>query len=334
MRIQKTVLTYFLGLALATGGVLLAGNALAELEKPDGFPDRPVTVIVPFGTGGGSDQFARALAPEMQELMGVPVQVTNRPGGGGRAAIPDFMSAPADGYTILQFSDDVVTLYPSGRMTEHPTRDWTPIGIGNIAFSQIYIRADEERFTDFESFLEYARGQDGGATMANISHEASRERIMLSHFQDEFDVEIRQISYDDPSERYAALVGGHVDSLFEHPGDVSLFLDAGQFRPILTFLRERPDAFSDVPTVTDAGWDYDPSLRIRGMFVRADVPEERVAYLEEVFRRAYESDRFQEFLAQNYLDIVDSYRSRDEAIDLIDDTIDYFTQAYEELGLE
>ena len=322
-------------LAAAAGlGMLGAATpALADaLQKPEGYPQRPITMIVPFGAGGGSDQMGRAIATPMQEAMGVPIQVVNKPGGGGRAAIPDFMSSPADGYTMMQFSDDVITLFASGKVEENPTKDWTPIGLGNIVFSQIYIHADETRFHDWDSFVEYAKNNK--ATMANISHTGSMELISMKAIEKATGISPQQISYDKPSERYAALIGKHVDTLFEQPSDVANFIEAGQIKPILTILRERPAAFKDVKSLNDIGVDWEPILRIRGVFVRADVPEDRKKYLEAVFREAYKSDSFQTFLEKNYMTIIDSYADSAKATTVINNMMDTYRDAYKELGVQ
>jgi len=319
-----------------TAGVIalgFAGAAIAEMPaKPGDFPQRPVTMIVPFGAGGGSDQMGRAIASPMQEVMGVPIQVVNKPGGGGRAAIPDFMSAPADGYTLLQFSDDVPTLYAAGKIKENPTVDWTPIGLGNIVFSQIYINADETRFTDWDSFVAYAKTNQ--VTMANVSHKGSMELVSMAAIEDVVGIKPQQISYDKPTERYAALIGKHVDTLFEQPSDVANFLEAKQMKPILTILRERPGAFPDVKALNDIGVDWEPILRIRGIFVRADVPADRKAYLEAAFHEAYKSDEFQAFLKKKYMTIIDSYADSAKASKTIDNMLDTYRAAYKKLGIQ
>lgn len=322
-------------LAMATGlaALHLSTAAMADApKKPDGFPQRPITMIVPFGAGGGSDQMGRAIATSMQEVMGVPIQVVNKPGGGGRAAIPDFMSAPADGYTMMQFSDDVITLFAAGKIDENPTKDWTPIGLGNIVFSQIYINADETRFHDWDSFLEYAKKNK--VTMGNISHQGSMELISMAAIEKATGISPQQISYDKPTERYAALIGKHVDTLFEQPSDVANFLEAGQIKPILTILRERPEAFKEVKSLSDIGVDWEPILRIRGVFVRANVPEERKKYLDAVFQEAYKSDSFQAFLKKKYMTIIDSYADTAKATKMIDNMLDTYREAYKELGVQ
>lgn len=324
------------GLLAATAGILafqLASVALAEgLKKPGGFPERPITMIVPFGAGGGSDQMARAISGPMQKVMGIPVQVVNKPGGSGRAAIPDFMSAPADGYTLMQFSDDVPTLYAAGKIKENPTKDWTPIGLGNIVFSQIYIHADETRFHDWNSFVAYAKKNK--VTMANVSHKGSMELVSMAAIQTVSGIKPQQISYDKPTERYAALIGKHVDTLFEQPSDVASFLEAKQMKPILTILRKRPKAFPDVMALDDIGLDWEPILRIRGVFVNAKVPEDRKKYLEAAFKQAYDSEKFQKFLNKKFMTIIDSYANSKQASKKIDDMLDTYRKAYKELGIK
>ncbi len=326
----------------ASASLILAGTiawasgthaAAQEMQKPNGFPDRPLTIIVPFGAGGGSDQFARAIADPMSRVVGQPIQIINKPGGGGRAGIPDFMTAPADGYTIMQFSDDVLTLFASGRISENPTSDWTPIGIGNVTFSQIYVRPGSENFTDWESLVAYAKDNPGKVTMANISHTGSMERVTTANLQEAVGVEFRQISYDKPAERYAALVGGHVDSMFEQPGDVTNLLKAGQIEPVLTILEQQPEAFAEVPSLAEAGIGIEPLLRVRGLVVRGDVDDDRVAYLEWAFDQAWNSDEFQDFLDRNYMTIVSSYRNRADSIKLIDTLVETYQASYEKLGL-
>lgn len=314
--------------------MLSAAAQAAQPEKPDGFPDRPITIIVPFGAGGGSDQFARALAEPMSKVLGVPIQVVNKPGGGGRAGIPDFMAAPTDGYTIMQFSDDVLTQYSSGKISENPTVDWVPIGIGNVTFSQIYIKPDNDKFSDWESLVAYAKENPGEVPMANISHRGSMERVTTANLEEAAGIKFKQISYDKPSERYAALVGGHVETLFEQPGDVVNFIKAGQMKPILTILKEKPKAFADTPSLADVGIDIQPLLRVRGMVVQNGIPEERIAYLEWAFKEAWNSESFQKFLERKYMTVISSYRDSEGSVELIRALVETYNEAYEKLGIK
>jgi len=328
---RKSLVAVFCAAGLL-GGIGLSSPA-ASLDKPDGFPERPLTIIVPYGAGGGSDQLTRAMAASLEKVIGVGVQVVNKPGGGGMAAVPDFMTAPADGYTLLESIDDAVTNHVSGKLKENPGEDWTPVAMAQITFSQIYIRPDDDRFSDWESFVAYAKANPGQVKMANLGNRGSMERVTMLKVEQSSGIETNQIAFDKPAERYGALIGGHVDALFEQPGDVRNFLDAGQMKPIITFLKERPSAFANTPAMTDVGADFEPLLRFRGFWLHPDVPEDRRAYLEAAFKEAWASDSFQEFNEKKYMNLIDSYRDTAGSKELIQGAIDTYTAVYKEIGL-
>ena len=318
---------------LAFVGAGLALPALAQMAKPRGFPERPLTIVVPYGPGGGSDQVSRAMAPAMQKFIGQPVQVVNKPGAAGLAAVPDFMAAPADGYTIIQHIDDAITHFAAGKLREDPTEDWVPLGISQITFSQLYIRSDENRFRDWPSLLKHIQANPGKVSVANVSGDGTMERVQMSLVEKALGIKTNQISYDKPSERYASLIGGHVDVMFEQPGDVRQFLEAKQMRPVLTFLKERPAAFRDVPAIGEIAPNVPSLLRFRGFFVKQGIPGDRLKYLEWAFAQAFRTPEYQKFNKDNYMDVIDSFRDRSGAIQLMKETAATYKTAYKELGI-
>ena len=313
--------------ALAT----MTATAAVAQDKPADFPERPLTMIVPYGAGGGSDQLSRAMAAAMEPELGQPIQVVNKPGGGGMAAVPDFMTAPADGYTILESIDDAVTNYVAGKLKEHPGENWEPLCMAQITFSQIYIRPDDDRFSDWESFLAYAKENE--VTLANLGNAGSMERINMKKLEDSLGFATNQIAFDKPAERYAALIGAQVDALFEQPGDVRNFLDAGQMKPILTIYPERPEAFADVVTHNEAGADFEALLRFRGFYIHPDVPEDRKRFLEATCKQGFDSADFQTFNESKYMTLIDSYRDTTGSKELIAGAVDTYTTVYKEIGL-
>jgi tripartite-type tricarboxylate transporter receptor subunit TctC len=329
---RSRILAGLLGASVVLG--LAAHSAAVKAQqKPSDYPQRPITLIVPYGPGGGSDQVSRAMAAPLQRIVGQPIQAVNKPGAAGRAAVPDFMAAPADGYTLLQHIDDAITHFAAGNLRENPAEDWIPLAITQITFSQLYIRPDEKRFTDWPSLLKYIRANPGQVKIANVAGEGTMERVTMALVEKGLGIKVNQISYDNPSERYASLIGGHVDVLFEQPGDVRRFLEAKQMKPVLTFLRERPDAFKDVPSIKDLGVDIPELLRFRGFFARKGVPADRVQYLEWAMAQAYKTPEYQKFNKDQYMDVIESYRNRDGAIKLMRDTLAVYQRAYKDLGL-
>jgi tripartite-type tricarboxylate transporter receptor subunit TctC len=327
----RRVLSLAIGIALVA--VLFFPSILCALEKPKGFPSRPLTIVVPYGAGGGSDQLTRAMASSLEKVIGVPVTVVNKPGGGGVAGLTDFFTARSDGYTLTEHIDDAATLYAAGTIKENPAKDWFPLCIAQITFSQIYVRPRDERFTNWQAFLEYAKKNPGMITVANVAHKGSMERVTMYQLEKALGFKVAQVSFDKPAERYGALVGGHVDALFEQPGDVRAYIESNDMKPILTLLKERPKAFADVPSFKDLGLDLDPLFRFRGFFARKGVPQDRLQYLEWALRKAFESDSFQKFNRKKYMHLINSYRDINGGKKLIEDTIATYKGVYRELGM-
>ena len=316
-------------------GLTLVAPAIAAemMEKPSGFPERPLTMIVPYGPGGGSGQVSRAMIQGVKDAAGIDINPDYKPGGSGMVGLKTYMAAPADGYTVLEHIDDATSAFAIGKSKIHPAKDLIPLVISQITFSQIYIRSKETRFTDWASFVKYAQAQNGKATIANVSGEGSMERINMNRTAQHFGFKIQQISFDKGGPRYASLKGGQVDALFEQPGDVRGFLESGDFKPIVTFLKERPSAFADVPSMTDVGLKFVPLMRFRGFYVHKDAPKDRVKYLQWAFQNGYSADSYLAFNKKKYMDLIPSFRDTKGAKKLIVDTMKIYKKTYKEMGL-
>ena len=324
--------------ALASfAGVALAGECKvseSSMAKPGGFPDRALTMIVPYGPGGGSGQVAAAMAEAVSGLTSVGINRDHKPDGSGTVGMTAYMAAPADGYTVLEHIDDASSAHALDSSKPNPAVDLIPLVISQVTFSQIYIRTNETRYTDWPSFVEWVKAQDGKATIANVSKEGSMERVIMKFITEASDMEIQQISFDKGAPRYGALLGGQVDALFEQPGDVRKFLDADNFKPILTVFNERPGVFSDVPTHREMGMDFEPLLRFRGFYVHKDAPADRVDWLKWAFQRGYCEDSYQAYNESKFMTVIDSYRDTNGAIDMINGAIAQYRDVYKEMGLD
>ena len=337
-KVKKPISGLITAAALASfAGVALAGECKvseSSMAKPGGFPDRALTMIVPYGPGGGSGQVAAAMAEAVTGLTSVGINRDHKPGGSGTVGMTAYMAAPADGYTVLEHIDDASSAHALDSSKPNPAVDLIPLVISQVTFSQIYIRTNETRYTDWPSFVEWVKAQDGKATIANVSKEGSMERVIMKFITEASDMEIQQISFDKGAPRYGALLGGQVDALFEQPGDVRKFLDADNFKPILTVFNERPGVFSDVPTHREMGMNFEPLLRFRGFYVHKDAPADRVDWLKWAFQRGYCEDSYQAFNESKFMTVIDSYRDTNGAIDMINGAIAQYRDVYKEMGLD
>lgn len=320
------------------GGTALAMCATdglpAKRDKAGDYPARALTMIVPYGPAGGSGQVAQAMATAVTAVTGVSINRDHKPGGSGTVGMTAYMATPADGYTVLEHIDDASSAHALDSGRPNPAEDLVPLVTSQITFSQIYIRKNETRYTDWNSFVDWVKKQDGKATIANVSKEGSMERVTMKFITDATGMKIQQISFDKGAPRYGALAGGQVDALFEQPGDVRKFLDAGRFKPILTILKERPAAFADIPSLTDAGLTFDPLFRFRGFYVKKGIPADRLAWLQWAFQKAYCDAGYQKFNESKFMTLIESYRDTTGSKELINTTVKQYREVYKAMGLE
>lgn len=333
LRVGGVLAAALVGFGLAMPAQASEDNLPAMMEKPNGFPERPLTMIVPYGPGGGSGQVSRAMIEGVKDVTGQDITPDYKPGGSGMVGLKTYMAAPADGYTVLEHIDDATSAYAIGKSKIHPANDLIPLVISQITFSQIYIRANETRFTDWNSYVEYVKSQGGKSTIANVSGEGSMERINMNRIADHFGIKVQQISFDKGAPRYGALKGGQVDALFEQPGDVRGFLESGDFKPILTLLKERPPAFPDTPSMSEVGLTFTPLMRFRGFYVHKDAPPERVKWLQWAFQKGFYTPSYQAFNKKKFMDLIPSFRDTEGARTLINETMEIYRKTYKEMGL-
>lgn len=335
---------YLAGSAIAIATMALSANTAyaacatdglpSSKGKPGGYPARALTMVVPYGPAGGSGQVAQAMAQAVTELTGVAINRDHKPGGSGTVGMTAYMATPKDGYTVLEHIDDASSAHALDSTRPNPADDLIPLVTSQITFSQIYIRANETRFTDWESFVKWVTAQNGRATIANVSKEGSMERVTMKFITDATGMQIQQISFDKGAPRYGALAGGQVDALFEQPGDVRNFLDSGKFKPILTILKERPAAFADVPSLADVALDFDPLFRFRGFYVHKGIPQDRLEWLQWAFQKAYCEESYQKYNESKFMTLIESFRDTEGSRELINTTVKQYRGVYQAMGLE
>ncbi len=317
----------------AKAGRCASDHLPGTMERPDGFPADPLTLIVPYGAGGGSGQLARAMAQAFSEFTGVTIKIVYKSGGSGRKGMDAFLSTPSDGNTILQHVDDAASAYALDARRPNPAVDLAPLATVQVTFSQIYVFADEKRFADWKGLVAHAREEGTGIRIATVSRKGSMERLNLRLMAEHYGLKIEPAKFSagrgepDPASK------GPAHALLEQPGDVRQFLEAGKFRPILTLLPKRVPAFADTPSMADVGLDFEPLLRFRSYFAKPDVPKARLDWLKWAFQKAYCQPSFQAFNAKAFMHPTESFRDSAGTARLIDSTVTAYRKIQERFGL-
>lgn len=285
---MKKVLAFFLAISMV---VALVGVASAE----EAFPCETITLVCPFSAGGGTDIGARNMATALQEILGVNVVVENQTGSGGWVAWTDLITGDySDGYTIGLINHNFVF----GKLDPVNPREY---GLDDVKvlcnqvvdYDVLAIRADETRFTDINSFIEYTQNNDtliSGQTASITDGEATKAQWFIKTFGSK----IVTVPVDGASDSRAMFLAGDTDFFFGSISDMQADYNAGNVKVLCLFANERSDFMPDVPTIEEATGKKLVTFAARGYFYPASVSDEKVEIIRAALLKAMELDSYKE----------------------------------------
>lgn len=235
-------------LLAATAAGLLARPALAQ----EGFPNRPIRLVVGFTPGGATDISARAIGPKMSEVLGQPVIVENRPGAGSNLASEVVARSPADGHTILLATLGALVISPMiMRLPIDPARDLVPISIAVDLFNIMVCPADRPWRTAGD-VIAAAKARPGQLSWGH-SGIGSAPQLAGLLFEKMAGIETIGVSYRGGGLAVTDLVSGRLDYGFPTAPSVLPQVEAGRVRALAVPTAQRSRLLPNVPTVAESG---------------------------------------------------------------------------------
>jgi len=276
-----------MGLALALGTGFSTPVAAQE------FPSHPLTMIVPWGAGGGSDRTARIIALALEDELGQSINVVNRTGGGGAVGHVAGANARADGYTLV-FGTIELGTYKALDLANVSGADFEPIGLVNWDPFAISVNAGSPFQTLAELQAAIAE-RPGEITVSGAGYGGSNHVAVLGWLS-RAGLDVNAATFiPAPSGSAGAiqeLVAGGIDVVITTLPEFAPMIDAGKVRALALMSDERDANFPDVPTLEEAvgiKWTFGPW---RGLLVPKGVSEDRLVTLREALARAVENKDF------------------------------------------
>jgi tripartite-type tricarboxylate transporter receptor subunit TctC len=263
--------------------VLLIGPACAET-----YPARPIRLIVGYSPGGGNDLIARIVAAKLQEKLGQPVIVDNRPGAQSIVAAEAVAKAPSDGYTLLVAPSGPMTINPAvyAKLSYSPERDFSPISL-LAEFPLLLAVGAEQPPRTVRELVEYGRAHPN---LANYASSATPFQLAAELFNQRTGSKFQHIPYRGSGDAVQAVVAGQVLMTIADSGPMSGPLKAGKLRGLAVTAAKRNPAFPDVPTMAEAGIpDMEISLWT-GIVAPINTPPEIVNLLARTIRQILTMD--------------------------------------------
>ncbi len=286
-------------LALVLSSTCWLATSLSIHAADSEFPRKPIRVVVPFAAGGGSDTFVRLLTRAIREsdLCEQPLAVLNVPGAGGVIGSRRVRHAPADGYTVLNLHEAILTAKYAGNVRYGPEAFDAVAATGRVAM--ILAVPETGNFSDLDALVaglvERPNEIRFAANLGAPSHFAG---LLLEHATD--GGAFRFVQMGGGAKRFAALVGGHAEVTIFSVAEYLTFREGG-IRALALLSDERLAALPDVPTATERGlgvrfdnWQY--------WWVPKGTPRDRREALADLLQTAMETPEVQERLAEWHIE--------------------------------
>jgi len=289
--------TALAGMGLIVAAATLGGTLAARAD----YPEKPITMIVPWAAGGSTDQTARVLAKAAEEHLGQTIVILNRPGASTTIGMAELAKAEPDGYTIGTLSSTGYLVSLQGReLPFDPVEDFSYISYYGDNLIGIAVLEDSP-FKTIDDLL--AKGKEApGAVKYGTAGVGTTQHLTAEALQKGSGAKFVHIPQDGSAASMPALLGKHVDFIME----VSVwapFIESGQARLLAVTTPKRSEAYPDVPALSEFGFQ---SLRsVQAIIGPKGMPEEIRAKLEDAFRKALSDETFIETMRRLSMEVTD-----------------------------
>jgi tripartite-type tricarboxylate transporter receptor subunit TctC len=261
---------------------LLASGAAAAQGS---FPNKPITIVVGFEPGGGTDTTARILQKPLGDQLGQQIVVENRAGAGGNIAVDYVAKAAPDGYTLVLANVGALAVNPHILKTPYdPLKDLTPISMAAV-FANVLVVQPALQVNSVADYVKLARAKQDGVTYAS-SGIGGAGHLAGELLKDMAKANLVHVPYKGGGPAMQGFLGGQVDSFFATPISSISQIRAGKAKAVATTGSKRAALMPEVPTVAESGYPGYEALNWYGFLGPAKLPKDLVERLNREIVKA------------------------------------------------
>lgn len=280
----KSTLSRRLAIGMLAILPVISTGALAQAA----FPEKPVQLVVPYGTGTGTDALGRRLSAAMPGLLGQSMIVDNKAGASAQIGSQFVARSAPDGYTLLLGTDQVMCFNPVlfKNLPYNATRDFTPVA-GLTLHPYILAVPADLPVRSVAELVALAKAKPGTLSFASTGV-ATSAHIVGEVFKQEAKIEITHVPYQSGAQLFPDLLEGRVSMMFYPYQQLKPHLDTGKLRVLASTTAQRVTWLRDLPTMPELGYPKTVLGAWLAVYAPAGTPPDRVARLSEAFKKALE----------------------------------------------
>ena len=274
----------------------LAGAQAASTSSGQGYPVKPIRVIVSVPAGGTPDVTARLVTPGLASALGQPLVVDNRGGAGGLIGAEIAAKAAPDGYTVFISSPGALTILTHLRKVPYDTlKDFAPVGLISVG-PFVLITHPSLPVQSVKELIALARAQPGKLNYASAGN-GTPNHLAMELFKQMAGVDITHVPYKGAPQAVTDVLAGHMNMMFNSIAPIVGHIRAGRVRVLGIASAKHSPQLPEVPTISEAGVPGFEAENWFGMFVPAQTPKRIIARLNEALVKVVRSPEIQKQFA-------------------------------------
>jgi tripartite-type tricarboxylate transporter receptor subunit TctC len=279
---------------VACAAIVAAFFSTAQAQD---YPTRPIEMVVTWGPGGGADQTGRMIGKLLEPELKVSIPVENVAGSSGVTGLNKLLGGNPEGYQLGLITADTLSLLAAPR-----AQRWS---LNDIVMVAVLIKQPSGFFVQeggaFKSWADVEAKAKTTELKVGVTGLGTPDELAIEQLKKHRGLKLVAVPFAKPSERYASVLGGHADLVYEQAGDVRSFIENKQLRPVLFLANEKVEPFTDVTITKDLGMNLVLD-QYRALMAKAGTPPERLKLLREQTAKVGASPEFKKFLTEAWAD--------------------------------
>ena len=317
-------------LAAACMSAFAVSSAVAA-DSADSYPSKPITITLPYATGGSADLLARFAAQALQTELGQTAIVESKPGAGGVLGAEHVARAKPDGYTLLLTASGTMGVNPYVyKLNYQPLEDFDQVTV-LVDLPFVVVTNNQFPAKNLQEFIAYGREHPGEITFGNAGM-GTQQHLTQMMFARAAGIDVNIVPYKGSSPAINDLLGGHIDAALDNTGVQIPYIQSEQVRPLFVTSPQRVPALPDVPTGPEAGLPGFSAVAWFGLAAPKGTPAAVVSKIQQAISHEFAKPEMQKRLVD--LGMLPLVSTPDEATERVKEDLETFGKIAKEIDLK